>query len=129
MSGKFGLIIEDEEDLATIFSEALKAGGFQTEIIYDGLIARQRLNEVRPDVVVLDLNLPHVDGNQLLNQIRADPRLEKTRVLVATADSGMANMLDSEADLILLKPISFVQLRMMAERLGMPEEETQGAEL
>jgi len=122
MSDKFALIIEDDEDLATIFSEALKAGGFQTEIIYDGAIARQRLAEVCPDVVVLDLNLPHVDGNQLLNQIRADERLEKTRVLVATADSGMANMLDREADLILLKPISFIQLRTMAERLGMAEE-------
>lgn len=122
MSEKFALIIEDDEDLATIFSEALKAGGFQTEIIYDGAIARQRLAEVSPDVVVLDLNLPHVDGNQLLTQIRSDARIEKTRVIVATADSGMANMLDHEADLVLLKPISFVQLRTMAERMGMAEE-------
>jgi DNA-binding response OmpR family regulator len=122
MSEKFALIIEDEEDLATIFSEALKAGGFQTEIIYDGLIAQQRLAEVCPDVVVLDLNLPHVDGNQLLKQIRDDARLEKTRVLVATADAGMADMLDREADLVLLKPISFIQLRMMAERMGAADE-------
>lgn len=122
MNGKFALIIEDEEDLATIFSEALKAGGFQTETIYDGYIAQQRLAEVCPDVVVLDLNLPHVDGNQLLIQIRDDPRLEKTRVLVATADANMAEMLDREADLILLKPISFIQLRMMAERMGASEE-------
>lgn len=122
MNEKFALIIEDEEDLATIFSEALKAGGFKTEIIYDGLVAQQRLAEVFPDVVVLDLNLPHVDGNQLLNQIRDDERLEKTRVLVATADAGMADMLDREADLVLLKPISFIQLRMMAERMGTAEE-------
>ena len=123
MSEKFALIIEDEEDLATIYSEALKAGGFQTEIIYDGFIAQQRLTEVCPDVVVLDLNLPHVDGNQLLNQIRADKRLKKTRVLVTTADAGMADMLDQEADLVLLKPTSFIQLRMMAERMGMAETE------
>lgn len=122
MNGKFALIIEDEEDLATIFSEALKAGGFQTEVIYDGYLAQERLKEVCPDVVVLDLNLPHVDGNQLLIQIRDDARLEKTRVLVATADAGMAEMLDREADLILLKPISFIQLRMMAERMGVSEE-------
>ncbi|HQE92335.1 MAG TPA: response regulator [Anaerolineae bacterium] len=121
MNEKFGLVIEDEEDLATIFSEALKASGFQTEIIYDGLMAQQRLTKVCPDVVILDLNLPHVDGNQLLNQIRADPRLEKTRVLVVTADAAMANMLDSEADLTLLKPVSFIQLRTMAERIGMAE--------
>jgi len=119
MSDKFALIIEDEEDLATIFSEALKAAGFETEIIYDGAVAERRLREVCPAIVVLDLNLPHVDGNQLLHQIRTDPRLDNTRVLVATADAGMADMLSDEADLILLKPISFVQLRTMAERMGL----------
>jgi two-component system copper resistance phosphate regulon response regulator CusR len=119
MGDKFALIIEDEEDLATIFSEALKAAGFETEIIYDGAIAERRLREVCPAIVVLDLNLPHVDGNQLLHQIRTDPRLNSTRVLVATADAGMADMLGDEADLVLLKPISFVQLRIMAERMGL----------
>jgi two-component system copper resistance phosphate regulon response regulator CusR len=118
MSNKMALIIEDEEDLATIFSEALKAAGFETEIIYDGAVAAQRLTEVVPLVVVLDLNLPHVDGKQLLHQIRMDARLSGTRVLIATADAGMADTLDDEADLTLLKPISFVQLRIMAERLA-----------
>ena len=96
MTKKLALIIEDEEDLATIFSEALKAAGFETELIYDGAAAAQRLKEVQPMLVVLDLNLPHVDGNQLLRQIRADRRLDATRVLVATADSGMADILDKE---------------------------------
>jgi len=119
MTEKLALIIEDEEDLATIFSEALKAAGFTTELIHDGAVAAQRLKEVQPLVVVLDLNLPHVDGGQLLHQIRTDERLEGTRVLVATADSGMADILDDEPDLTLLKPISFVQLRLMAERLAL----------
>ncbi|HOT90266.1 MAG TPA: response regulator [Anaerolineae bacterium] len=118
MHNKFALIIEDEEDLATIFSEALKAAGFETEIIYDGFIAANRLREVCPAIVVLDLNLPHVDGKQLLEQIRNDPRLKDTRVLIATADAGMADMIGDDADLVLLKPISFVQLRVMAERIG-----------
>ena len=121
MTEKLALIIEDEEDLATIFSEALKAAGFKTELLYDGAAAEQRLKEVQPLVVVLDLNLPHVDGNQLLNQIRTDERLSETRVLVATADSGMADILDREPDLTLLKPISFVQLRTMAERLSLSD--------
>ena len=121
MTEKLALIIEDEEDLATIFSEALKAAGFETELLYDGAAAEQRLKEVQPLVVVLDLNLPHVDGNQLLNQIRADERLNGTRVLVATADSGMADILDNDPDLTLLKPISFVQLRTMAERLALSD--------
>lgn len=121
MTKKLALIIEDEEDLATIFSEALKAAGFETELLYDGAVASERLKEVQPVIVVLDLNLPHVDGNQLLHQIRTDERLAQTRVLVATADSGMADILDDEPDLTLLKPISFVQLRLMAERLALSD--------
>ena len=118
MENKFTLVIEDDEDLATIFSESLKAAGFETEIIYDGAVAAQRLKEVQPIIVVLDLNLPHVDGDELLQQIRGDARLKDTRVIVATADSVMADMLGDEPDLTLLKPISFIQLRDMAERLA-----------
>lgn len=122
MKPRFALVVEDEPDLATIFSEALKAGGFETEIIYDGAVAVQRLKEVVPMVVVLDLNLPHVTGVDILAQIRADDRLEKTQVLVATADAAMAEMLGDGADLVLLKPISFMQLRLMAERLALSAE-------
>ncbi len=118
MNPRFALVIEDEEDLAVIFSEALKAAGFETEIIYDGFIAEKRLGEVSPAVVILDLHLPHVDGKQLLRQIRSDPRLADTRVMIVTADAAMAEMLSDEADLTLLKPIGFIQLRMMAERLA-----------
>jgi DNA-binding response OmpR family regulator len=118
MTEKFALIIEDEADLATIFSEALKAGGFKTEIIQDGAVAIERLKEVEPIVVILDLHLPHVSGPDILRQIRADERLKDTRVLVATADASLAETLVDEADLVLLKPVSFAQLRMMAERLA-----------
>ncbi|HNT75149.1 MAG TPA: response regulator [Anaerolineae bacterium] len=122
MNPRFALIVEDEPDLATIYSEALKAGGFETEIVYDGAVALQRLKEVNPMVVVLDLNLPHIAGTDILAQIRADERLAKTQVVIATADAAMAEMLGESADLVLLKPVSFMQLRMMAERLAFSVE-------
>ncbi|MBN2005893.1 MAG: response regulator [Anaerolineae bacterium] len=122
MTRKLALIVEDEPDLAMIFSDTLKAGGFETEIIYDGAVAVARLKEMFPTVVVLDLNLPHVAGTDILRQIRADERHQKTRVIVATADPSMAEMLGDEADLVLLKPISPMQLRMMAERMVQASE-------
>ncbi len=118
MSEKFALIVEDDEDLSTIFTEALKAADFEAEAIMDGAVAQQRLTEVVPDVIVLDLHLPHVSGDELLDIIRADERLAKTQVIVATADASMAEVLEERADLVLLKPISFMQLRAMASRLG-----------
>ena len=118
MSQSFALIIEDDEDLSVIFSEALQAAGFKTEIARAGDVALARLAVTTPEVVVLDLHLPRVAGMDILHQIRADPRLGATRVIVATAHPRMAESLRDEADLVLLKPISFSQLRDLAAILG-----------
>jgi CheY-like chemotaxis protein len=67
--------------------------------------------------VVLDLHLPHVSGEDLLAQIRSDDRLAHTRVMLATADPLMAESLRAKADLVLIKPISFSQLRDLSKRL------------
>lgn len=118
MSTMFGLVVEDDQDLSVIFSEALQAAGFETEIIRSGDVAMKRLEETTPNVVVLDLHLPRVAGTDILRYIRTDPRLENTRVIVATAHPHMAESLRDEADLVLLKPISFSQLRDLAAILG-----------
>jgi DNA-binding response OmpR family regulator len=118
MSEALALIVEDDEDLSVIFSEALQAAGFKTEVARAGDIALARLAVTTPGVVVLDLHLPRVAGVDILHQIRADPRLAGTRVIVATAHPRMAESLRDEADLVLLKPISFSQLRDLAAILG-----------
>lgn len=118
MNKPLALIIEDEFDLATIFSEALKAGGFITRVIGDGAEALEELKATTPDVLILDLHLPHVSGKEILAHVRADSRFAETKVLVATADAHMGDMLDAQADLVLLKPISFMQLQILAKRLS-----------
>ena len=116
MSNPLALIIEDDPDLNNIFGQALQVAGFDTEIIADGQTATKRLGETIPAVVVLDLHLPHVSGRDILEQIRGDSRLDHTKVILATADPLMAESLQDEADLVLLKPISFGQLRDLAKR-------------
>jgi DNA-binding response OmpR family regulator len=111
------LIIEDDIDQATIFAGALQAAGFDVEVIRDGGEGLRRLTAIVPDVVVLDLHLPRTSGADILDAIREDARLDKSRVIVATADPRMAEILDEKADLVLIKPISFVQLRDLAGRL------------
>jgi DNA-binding response OmpR family regulator len=118
MSKPLALIIEDHLDAATIFSEALKAADFETEIIRSGDVALERLTNTVPDMVILDLNLPQVPGSDILARIRADTRLSKTCVIVATAHPQLADNVQGEADLVLLKPISFTQLRGLATRLS-----------
>jgi DNA-binding response OmpR family regulator len=111
------LIIEDDVDLADIFSDALQAAQFKTEIIADGAVAQRRLQEMVPQLVVLDLHLPRVSGETLLRQIRSTPALAKVKVVIASADPITADMLSPESDLVLVKPVSFSQLRDLAQRL------------
>jgi DNA-binding response OmpR family regulator len=118
----FALVIEDSEDISLVFHTAMERAGFTTETIYDGAIALKRLAEIVPDLVILDLHLPGVSGEQILKYIRSDARLKNIRVVLATADSSWAEKLDSASTITLLKPIGFTQLRQLAERLKPRDE-------
>lgn len=110
------MVIEDYTDQAMVFQKALDMAGFDTEMITDGDVALERLMEVEPVLIVLDLHLPGTAGEMILQQIRSDERLLKSRVVLATADALLAQRLSSQADIVLLKPISFRQLNQLAER-------------
>jgi len=112
------LIIEDDPDAADIFAAAVRAAEYETEIIVSGSKALDRLAEVEPSLVILDLHLPQVGGEDILKYIRSESRLEKTRVIIASADPRTADMLYGKATLVLIKPISFTQLRNLVNRLG-----------
>ena len=111
------LIIEDEPDLVHIFARALELSGYKPETTGDGAEAMNLLAHMAPDIVVLDVHLPSVSGQEILKFIRADGRFQNTRVIIATADYQIAEELREEADLVLLKPISFKQLRDLSARL------------
>ncbi len=117
MTAPFALIIEDDLDLGTIFEAALDAAGFTVEVIRTGDAALARLRSVTPDVITLDLHLPGMSGEQVLQYIRSEPRLNSARVILTTADAAMADRLSEQADLVLVKPISFGQMRDLARRL------------
>lgn len=111
------LIIEDDLKQAEIFSEALSLAGFESEIVPDGAVAAMRLEGESPDLILLDLHLPRVRGDKLLEQIRSLEHLKGAKVILATADPHLADMLRESSDLALIKPVSFNQLRELAERL------------
>jgi CheY-like chemotaxis protein len=118
----YALVVEDNKDVAFIFAEAVKEAGYDVEIIGAGDIALKRLSSVVPDLVILDLHLPYVKGTDILDQIRCDDRLADTNVIVTSADSRMAEMLHEKADLVLLKPVGYGQLRDMAARMRLTAE-------
>ncbi|MBT3188892.1 MAG: response regulator [Anaerolineae bacterium] len=111
------LVIEDDPEQQNIFTKAIEMAGFSVEAIGNGKQAIARLDEVSPKLIVLDLHLPGVSGDEILHHIRADERLASARVMLATADPLRADTLRDQSDLVLLKPVSFIQLRDLAIRL------------
>ena len=112
------LIVEDDEDLASIFAEALHGVGFEVEHVADGKIAQERLKSgAVPYIILLDMHLPHVSGAELLADMKKDERFNDTIIIITTADARMGETYSDQADFILIKPISFVQLRDLTSRL------------
>ena len=111
------LVIEDDPEQQKIFTKAIEMAGYSVEAIGDGKEAQERLKEVTPSLVILDLHLPKVSGDEILRQIRANDRLASVNVMLATADPLLAETLHNSSDLVLLKPVSFIQLRDLATRL------------
>ena len=118
MGGQLALIVEDDYDLSMIFAQALEEAGFRTQIVRTGDTALMWLASEVPAVVVLDLHLPRVGGTDILRRIRDDARLDETKVIVVTADANLASSLDEGANLVLIKPVSYSQLRDLSERLA-----------
>src|SRR5512134_2187043 len=116
---ELALIIEDDEDLANIFAEALRGVGFEVEHVADGQVAQERLKSgIAPYIILLDMHIPHISGADLLtNIIRKDQRLAKTIVIITTADARMGEAYTEQADFVRIKPISFIQLRDLNSRL------------
>lgn len=112
------LIIEDDEDLADIFAEALRGIGYEVEHVADGQKAKERLiNGTPPYLILLDMHLPHISGGELLTTIIKEERFANTLVIITTADARMGEAYGDQVDFVMIKPISFVQLRDLTARL------------
>lgn len=111
------LIIEDDEDNNMVFVTALTEAGYETEAIYDGVTALNRLTKVKPAIIILDLHMPGINGGWLLREIRKDLHTANSRVIIVSADAEFANRLQSQADYTFIKPVSFSKLTNLAKSL------------
>jgi two-component system, OmpR family, response regulator BaeR len=76
------LLVEDDPFLIDIYSEKFKLAGFEAETVGDGERTLEKIREKKPDLVMLDLVLPHIDGWEILRQIKKDPELSAIPVIV-----------------------------------------------
>jgi DNA-binding response OmpR family regulator len=119
------LIVDDEPNIVISLEYLMKREGYETAVAADGEAAIASLSEKPPDLVVLDVMLPKLNGFEVCRQIRADPRWRGVRVLMLTArgrDTEVAKGLGVGADAYVTKPFSTKDLVALVKHL-LPAEE------
>lgn len=79
------LVVEDNELNSKLFCDLLRAHEYETEAVRDGNEVLARARALQPDLIIMDIQLPHVSGLDLIEQIKADEMLASTPIMAVTA--------------------------------------------
>lgn len=124
------LIVEDEVDIATLISFNLERAGYRVDVAHDGREGLEKILHDQPDLVVLDLMLPGIDGYAILKEMQRDPRTHAIPVLMLTAKSQTDDRirgLESGADDYLTKPFSPKELLLRVQAIIKRNRSTPGS--
>ena len=106
------LVVEDNELNLKLFCDLLRAHGYAAEPVRDGRDALDRARAFAPDLVVMDIQMPHVSGLELIEQMKADDGLRRTPIMAVTAYAAKGDeerIRDAGAEGYVSKPISVIR--------------------
>ncbi len=115
------LVVEDNELNLKLFCDLLRAHGHEAEPVRDAREALARASEWRPDIIVMDIQMPHISGLELIEQIRRDVDLRRIPVMAVTAYAGPGDeerIREAGADAYVSKPITLVQFMDVIKTLS-----------
>lgn len=115
------LVADDNTSVATAISMLLQRGGHETTVVYDGRAALEEAARLLPDIALLDIGMPHLNGYEVARQIRSAPWGASMRLFAATGwgqenDKKLAK--EAGFDVHMTKPIDFKQLLALIEEHG-----------
>ena len=119
------LIADDDMDIRSIARDYLTAMGFDAHVAANGAEALEQMELLKPDVLVLDLSMPRIDGWDVARRIRQNPQLRHTRILAFTAHafkSDEEKAREAGCDAYLSKPFVPEALLEQVQRLLKPPD-------
>lgn len=108
------LVVDDERDIRNLVMLRLDQAGYETTEAADGTQALRLVQELRPDLIVLDVRMPDLDGYQICERIRADEEMRETPILLLSAsvhEHEVQHGLDAGANDYLRKPFRASELQ------------------
>lgn len=106
------LVVEDNELNLKLFCDLLRAHGYEAEPVRDGREALSRARAFVPDLVIMDIQLPHISGLELIDQLKADEELKSIPIMAVTAYAAKGDeerIREAGAEGYVSKPISVVR--------------------
>lgn len=106
------LVVEDNELNSKLFCDLLRAHGYAAEPVRDGRDALDRARDFSPDLIIMDIQLPHVSGMELIQQIKAEAGLKAIPVMAVTAYAAKGDeeqIRAAGAEAYVSKPISVIK--------------------
>jgi len=114
------LVVDDEVDNAETLAMLLRLHSYSVRVAFDGLQALREVEAAQPDVILLDIGLPKMDGFQVAQRVRA-MKAHKPPLVIAVTGHGQEEHVrraqEAGFDLHLLKPIRFDELQAVFRRL------------
>ncbi|MDF0545679.1 response regulator [Sphingobium sp. H39-3-25] len=114
------LVVEDNELNLKLFCDLLRAHEHETMAVRDGREAIDQARAFQPDLVIMDIHLPHVSGIDLIVALKADPALAKVPVMAVTAYAGKGDeeqIRAAGAEAYVSKPIAVMKFIQVVESL------------
>lgn len=112
------MIVDDDEKVTTLLGRFLTANKYQIITLNDSLKAVAAANKTLPDLIILDIMMPHLDGFTLCRKLRDDPKFAKTPILIITAlDNSNSKATTFGANDYLSKPFNLDELAYKIEFL------------
>ncbi len=120
------LIVEDDKELAFVLRTALKEGGYSVQVAYDGVEALESMFEGTPDLIILDLMLPRMDGYLVNTKLKQNPQTAKIPVIVLTAYAHLEQFEPMKKDVTIAayleKPTPMKEIVAIVEQTLKPKE-------
>lgn len=110
--GKTVLVVEDNELNLRLFCDLLNAHGYSAHAVRDGRDCVAKARELVPDLIIMDIQLPHVSGLDLITQLKADGQLAAVPIMAVTAYAGKGDedrIRAAGAEAYVSKPISVIK--------------------
>jgi two-component system alkaline phosphatase synthesis response regulator PhoP/two-component system response regulator VicR len=125
MASKKVLVCDDERHIVRLIEVNLKREGFEVVTAFDGKEGLEKVQSEKPDLLVLDVMMPYVDGFEVLKTLRRDPATEGLPIIMLTAraqDKDVFEGYSYGADMYLTKPFNPKELVSFVKRISQGDD-------